>query len=327
MNTNQTPERRKVDAAYKHFLRHGQISTAPEVRDLISTTTSGASLVPQGYDEVWTDALSTVSPIVNLVHSKLSPDGRPWKQVVVNPTAQYLTLVGESNSTTSISQTPSVSSNITNQDSLVGRTNVSWQELDDSFNLESWLRSTASVIVGRSLERAILRSQDGAGTALPSSPTGGLLAAAPTGFTQSHLADGIPYASVRSLISSLEHVYMRGPNSGLLGSQSVQDYFAGLTDSVGRELYHRDPNTGNLLINGYQLYVANNAAAPAYNAVSSNVLLAGDFSRAWGIAYTDVRFRVIDINPQTLTSTVLFYVRMGGTALLPSVKALTTAAS
>jgi HK97 family phage major capsid protein len=319
--------RAKTSAAYRHFLRHG-VAPSAETRDLISSTTTGASLVPQGYDEVWTDALSTVSPIVSLVHSKLSPDGRPWKQVIVDPTAQYLTLVGESNSTTSISQTPSLSSNITNQDSLVGRVNVSWQELDDSFNLESWLRSTASVVVGKSLERAILRSQDGAGTTLPNSPTGGLLAAAPTGFTQSHLADGIPYATVRSLISSLEHVYMRGLNSGLLGSQSVHDYFAAQVDSTGRELYHRDPNTGNLLLNGYQLYVANNTAAPAYNAASSNVLLAGDFSRAWGIAYTDVRFRVVDINPQTLTSTVLFYVRMGGTALLPSaVKALTTAAS
>lgn len=322
MNSTLTSEQRtKTSAAYRHFLRHG------ENRDLV-TTGSGVSLVPQGYDEIWTDALATVSPIVNLVHSKLSPDGRPWKQVTADATAQYLTLVGQGNTTTGISQTPAVASHITDQDSLVGRIDVSWQELDDSFNLESWLRSTASIIVGRSLERSILKSEDGAGNALPNSVAGGLLASSPTGFAQAHLADGIPFASVRGLISSLEHVYMRGPNSGLLGSQSVHDYFAEQTDSTGRELYHRDPNSGNLLINGYQLYVANNAAAPAYDAASSNVLLAGDFSRAWGIAYTDVRFRVININPQTLTSTVMFYVRTGGTPLLAnSVKALTTASS
>jgi HK97 family phage major capsid protein len=322
LNSTLTSEQRtKTSAAYRHFLRHG------ENRDLV-TTGSGVSLVPQGYDEIWTDALATVSPIVNLVHSKLSPDGRPWKQVTADATAQYLTLVGQGNTTTGISQTPAVASHITDQDSLVGRIDVSWQELDDSFNLESWLRSTASIIVGRSLERSILKSEDGAGNALPNSVAGGLLASSPTGFAQAHLADGIPFASVRGLISSLEHVYMRGPNSGLLGSQSVHDYFAEQTDSTGRELYHRDPNSGNLLINGYQLYVANNAAAPAYDAASSNVLLAGDFSRAWGIAYTDVRFRVININPQTLTSTVMFYVRTGGTPLLAnSVKALTTASS
>lgn len=326
--SNIAPEQRtKINAAYRYFLRHGQTSPAAELRDLTSGG-SGASVVPQGFDEIWADALATVSPIMNLIHSKVSPDFRPWKQVTFDATGQYLTLVGESNSTTGISQTPTVGSNITNQDYLVGRTDVSWQMLDDSFNLESWLRSTAAVIIGRSLERAILSATDGAGTVLPNSPAGGLLKSSPSGFTQAHLADGIPYASIRSLISSLEHVYMRGPKSGLLASQSVHDYLAAQVDTTGRELYHRDPNSGNLLLNGYQLYVANNAAAPAYNAPSSNVLLAGDFERAYGVASSDVRFKVVNINPQTLTSTVLFYVSLGATALLPNaVKALTTAAS
>lgn len=319
-------QRSKTNAAYRRFMRDNGI--LDEHRDIISSTNAGASLVPQGYDTIWADALATVSPIVSLIHSKKADDGEPFKQVIVDSTAQYLGLVGQGTTSTSLSQNPTQSSSITNQDSLVGRVDVSWQELSDAFDLEAFLRKSASVIVGRSLELAVLTGTDGASNVLPNSPAGGLLASSPTGFTQAHIADGLPYASIRSLIGSLEHVYMRQPTSGLLGSQSVHDYLANLTDSTGRELYHRDPETGNLLVNGYQLYVANNAAAPAYNAASSNVLLAGDFSRAYGIAHSDVRFRVVNINPQLMTSTVLFYVRIGATPLLTTaVKALTTAAA
>lgn len=329
MSTNISNERRKqINAAHRHLLRYGQPSTKSELRDITSGSGSGSPLVPQEFDKVWADALATVSPIVQLVHKQDSQNSRSFKQVTVDPTGQYLTLVGQGNTTTGISQQPTVSSNVAVPDSLVGRVDVSWNELDDAFQLDDWLRRTAAVIVGRSLERAILTATDGAGNALPGSPTGGLLASAPVGFTQTAQANGIPYSSLRALISSLEHVYMQGPNSGLLASQSVHDYLALQVDSTGRELYCRSKDTGNLLINGYQLYVANNTAAPAYNAVSSNVLLAGDFSRGYGITLSDVHYKVIDINPQLLTSTVLFYVSLGANALVTNaVKAFQTAAS
>ena len=113
-----------------------------------------------------------------------------------------------------------------------------------------------------------------------------------------------------------------------MGSPSVFDYLVGQVDSTGRPLYKFDPATGLLQIAGKPLYV-NNAMA-AYNAVSSPVVLFGDYSRSY--AYLNGGGMKIRIHKEryadTLEIAAVIYQRIGAASLLSgAVKALVTAAS
>jgi HK97 family phage major capsid protein len=325
---------KRVNAAYRHYLLNGLTPNAPEQRDLATTADStGAALVPQGFDTVWTDALRNVSPIATLVKSKLVTDGRPTKQVITDSTAMNLYFVAETGTSTPAIQTPAVSSQIPGTDALLGRVTVSWQEIQDGFEVETFLRSVASVVIGRGLEYSILTATDpGSNSALPNSlASGGLNAFAPVTVTTTSLASGISFGNLVGLRSSVDHAYAFGDSSGFLGSQSLHDFLSAQTDSTGRQLYKRDPNTNLLLIDGSPLYVAGGLSGspmPAYNAANSKVVLFGDFSRAYSYNHTDIRFKVLNPNPETMTSDVLFYVRFGSAGLLSTaVAALKTAAS
>jgi HK97 family phage major capsid protein len=326
-------ERARINNAYRSVLRNGRKPEYVEQRDLATTSDStGAALVPQGFDRDWVEALKQSIGIDALVHSYNTGDSfKPIKTVQVDTTSTNLAYVPEIASTTSSGavQTPAVKSQIQGADNLVLRTQISWNELDDSFDVLAWLKRSIAPVVSRGLSWSLLTGTDAStSTALPNSPTGGLTAFAPTGITQAAIADGITYANLIALRSGLSYAYQFTPNSGFVGSESVANYLAAQLNTIGEPLYKRDPKTNLLLIDGSPLYVAQAGSMPAYNAASSNAVVFAAFDRAFAFALTNPRFQVLEINPQQLTSDVIIRLRFGSVGLFASAAtAFTTAAS
>lgn len=221
-------------------------------------------------------------------------------------------------------------SDITDTDSIASSVIYSAQEAEDASDLAGFLTRIAGLAVSRARETAITlaTTNDGTNTALPNSPTGGLLASAQRGATTASLPAGIGYSDLINLAGSLDHsYYIKG---SYMASQSVHDTLLGQKDGQGRPYYLVDPATGLLMINGKPLYV--NAAMPAYNAASSPVVLFGDFSKAWNVLSTGVRLKVIsnDESPvlTLLTRELIIWTRLGqSVGLTNAVKALYTPAS
>jgi HK97 family phage major capsid protein len=323
-------ERARINTAYRSVLRHGHKSARVEQRDLIQSG-SGSNLVPQGWDGDWIEALKQSSGIDTRVHSYNAGDRfQPVKAVQVDTTSTNLAYVPEASSTGGGAlQTPAVLSQIQNADNLVLRVTLSWDELDDAFDALGWLKRSIAPIVSRGISYALLSGTDAASTALPNSPTGGLTAFAATGVTQAALADGITYANLIALRSSVgSYAYQFTPNSGFVGSESVANYLASQLNSIGEPLYKRDPNTNLLLIDGSPLYVAQAGSMPAYNAASSKAVVFAAFDRAYAFAQTNPRFQVLEINPNQLTSDVVISLQFGSVGLFTSaLTAFKTAAS
>jgi HK97 family phage major capsid protein len=325
-------ERARINSAYTTVLRHGN---PPEERDLVTNVdASGGSLVPQAFDTDWAEALKQASGIDQLVHRYGSGESfRPVKTVQVDTTSTNLAYVPEIGSTTTNAlQTPALLSQIQNADNLVLRTTLSWQELDDAFDVLGWLKRSIAPIVSRGLSWAILTGTDPAtSTALANSPAGGLTAFAPTGVTgaSGSLATGPNYAELIALRSSVgSYAYQFTPKSGFVASEVTHNFLAAQLNSIGEPLYKRCPDTNLLMIAGSLLYVAQAGSMPAFNVAGSKAVLFGAWDRAYAFVQTNPKFQVLQINPQQMTTDVIIRLRFGSVGLYSNAaSAFTTAAS
>lgn len=324
--------RSKVNEAARAFLKHGAAGMQPEQRALLTTSeTTGGALVSQLFDTTFIEAAKYSGNVFDLVNRNDAATGEPKKFVVTDGTNQTFSLLSEgTTSGVSKAQTPTVFSDITDTDTLLSSVVFSVQELDDASDVMAFLNRIAGDAVLRAWNTAITKgtTNDVSASALPNCPTGGLLANTSTGATTSSLAAGIGYTDLVNVASSVDHAYY--VNGAYMGSPSVHNYLLGQKDSTSRPFYNVDPNTGLLMINGKPLYV--NAAMPAYNAVSSPVVLFGDYSRAWNVLNAGLRMKVIsnDESPALsfLTRELLIWTRIGQSVGLNSaVKSLMTAAS
>jgi HK97 family phage major capsid protein len=330
-------QRKKLNSAAKHFFRHGLNPNAAEQRDLLTTSdTSGGALVSQAFDDVFVEASKYFGPIWNLVHRKDALAGNPTKIVTTDPTGQTFSLVSEgTTSASSKAQQPTMSSGIVDTDTLVSSVIYSVQELDDAFDLDSFLTRVAGLAVSRARETAITlaTTNDGTSTALPNSPSGGLLGAVTAGVTQSagELAAGPTYAQLSALAGagSVDRSYYE--NGAFMASPSVETLLRSQVDSTGRPLYPIGDD-GLLVIAGRKLYP--NAAMPAAGTASSPLVLFGDYSRFYSVLNAGgIKIKVISNNDGSpalsfLTRQMIIYTRLGATTgVANSVKALISAAS
>jgi HK97 family phage major capsid protein len=326
-NAPKTEQRKKeVNAAFRSFFRNGLTA---ENRDIVTAagTSGGEALIPTGFDGAFNEALKFYGPIATLIKQLNESSGAPVKQVISDDTAATMTYIAEDGSTSGIEDDPTISSTTPDTDSLVTVVKYSFQELNDAFDFETFISRIAGLRVARAVEHALTLGKDnGTNTALPNSPTGGLLGNVTQGAVTSSLSEGIPYASLASLAASVDHAYY--VNGAFMASPSVFSYLVSQVDSTGRPLYRFNSATGLLQIAGKPLYV--NAAMPAYNAASSPVVLFGDYSRAYtyvnggGVRIKVLRERFADV----LEGAAVIYQRLGAQTLVSgAVKSLVTAAS
>jgi HK97 family phage major capsid protein len=322
--------RAKVNTAARVYFRGNHLNA--EQRALLTTSDAGGgALISQSFDDAFTEASKWFGPIYNLVHRKDAPNSEPTKFVVTDGTNQTFRLLTQgTTSASSGAQQPTIFSTIANTDTLISSVIYSVQELDDAFDLNSFLTRIAGTAVSRARETAITlgTTNDGSNTALPSCPVGGLLGSIVTGATTGSLAAGIGYDDLVSLSGSVDHSYYT--SGAYMASPSVHTYLLSQRDSTSRPFYLVDPVTGLLMINGKPLYV--NAAMPVYNAASSPVVLFGDYSKAWNVLNGGLRLTAIGNDGSSaltlLTRELIIWTSLGQTAGLSSaVKALVTAAS
>ncbi len=323
--------RAKVNAAARSFFRNGIAGLKPEQRDLLTTSdTTGGALVSQSFDEIFTDAAKYFGNVWNLVNRKDSATGEPMKRVVADDTSRTFSLLTESTTSAyGVKQTPTLFSNIDGTDTLVSSIVYSIQELDDAFDLETFLTRNAGPAVSRAWEHAITLGLDnGTSTALPNSPAGGLLGGISAGVTQTAgtLAAGITYAQLNSLASSVDRAYYA--NGSFMASPSVESALRAEVDSTGRPLYSVD-SEGFLVIAGKRLW-ANNAMA-ANGTASTPLVLFGDYSKAYNVLNAGgLKVKVITESQTTniFTREMVMYTRLGASAALSTaVKSLVSAAS
>jgi len=326
---DQSPEQRTaaLSAAFRSLFRHGYHPQREEQRDL-TVNADGTITVPQEFDG-WVQAQKAYGPIGTLVKQAYQSNGAPRKFVVSDDTTATMTLLPETSNAAPLAADPVLQSKIPSTDTLVTVVRYSIQELEDAKSLNQFLSEIAGLRVARAVEYALTLGKDnGSNTALPNSPVGGLLGAAPTGATTASLAAGIGFSDLEALAFSVDQAYFAAPNSGFMASPSVFKYLASQKDSTSRPYYNIDPATGLLQILGKPLYINN--AMPAYNAASSPVVLFGDFSRAYaylnggGVRIQVLTERFIDVNE----AAAVIHHRIGAATLVSTaVKALVTAAS
>jgi len=326
--------RAQINAAARHFLRHGLQPQAPEQRALLtSSDANGEALVSQDFDSIFTEAAKYFGPVWNLVNRKDASTGAPTKFVVSDDTARTFSLLTEGTTSGSgVASQPTVFSNVNSTDTLISSVIYSVEELEDAFDLEAFLTKQAGVGVSRAWEHAITlgTTNDGTSTALPNG-AGGLLSSISAGVTQTSgtLAAGPTYAQLSALAGSVNRAYYQ--TGSFMASPSVETFLRSQVDTTGRALYPIDPNTGLLVIAGRLLYP--NASMVANLTASSPIVTFGDYSKQWNVLNAGLRIKVIGNNDESpalsfLTREMLIWTRIGQSAGLSSaVKSLVSAAS
>jgi HK97 family phage major capsid protein len=327
--------RAKINEAARIFFRGEEHKLTREQRDLLTTSdAAGGSFISQTFTDALTIAQKYYGPVASLVHTKRSDNGEPTKFVTTDPTGQNFSLLTQgSTSAAGIAQQPTMTANITSVDTIVGSYIYSVQMVDDSaFDLQEWLSKTAFVGVARALETAITlaTTNDGTSTALPSSPSGGLIGAVSSGFTQTSgtLSAGITQSQLLNLSASVDRAYFE--TGAYMASPSVEAALRAQTDSTDKLLYPIDDATGLLRIGGKLLYP--NSAMAANLTASSPLVIFGDLSKFYSVLNTPIRVKVIsmDGNPNLAYNLreMIIYTRLGATTgVSTAVKSLVSAAS
>jgi HK97 family phage major capsid protein len=319
----------KVNQAARSFFKDGLNALNSEERALLTSNTTG--VIPQSFNTTFTEAAKYFGPVWNLINRKDATTGEPTKWVVSDDTARTFSLLTEGTTSGSgVASQPTLFSNVTNTDTLISSVIYSVDELEDAFDLESFLTRQAGVAVSRAWETAITlaTTNDGTATALPSSPAGGLLASLSAGVTQTSgtLAAGITYAQLNSLASSVDRAYYQ--TGSFMASPSVEAALRAVVDSTGRPLYVVD-DEGYLVIAGKRLWP--NSAMAASGTASSPLVLFGDYSKAWNVLNAGLRIKVVPDESAAisfLTREMLIWSRIGqGAGLSTAVKSLVSASS
>ena len=289
-------------------------------------------MLPVEFDANFAEAQKFYGPIATMVHMKdLGKTGRSTKIVTSDDTASTMTYLAETGATSGIEQDPTVLSNIpAGTDSLVSTVIFSKQEAADASDFGEYISRIAGIRISRAIEYAILTAQDnGSNSALPNSPAGGLLAAAPAGVTMTSgtLSTGPTYANMAGLAGSVDHAYR--VNGSYLVSQSVHDFLVAQVDTTGRPLYKFDRDTGKLMVAGRPVEVASNDITKTANTASSPIALFGDYSRAYALIQGPKTIRILTERyaDQNLLAAVIYTRLASSTLVTNAVKSLVSAAS
>lgn len=327
---SESKEKRKVklNSAFRSLLLHGYNGTRAEQRDLDTLTdVNGTALVLQEFTSDYVMALKWAAPLVTLVRDITQNPPRPTKIPVVDDTAAVGTFLPDAgqafNNTVS---TPAVSSLIPATDTITTSLRYSVEFESDTFDMSKFLQDVAAPRIGRILELALLKGVDGHGTALPNSPTGGLLASVQTGIVTASLAAGVSYQNLVDLMGSLDRAYRELPTSAFLVSQNTWTSLARQVTTTGKPLFHFDDD-GYLVVAGKRVYVAANM--PNSTSASVPAVLFGSFQHAYAALHSDVRIQVLHERfIDQFEKAAVVNVRYGAATLLPnSLKALVTASS
>lgn len=319
---SERDERAKYNRAYRNFFARG------EKRDIITSASSGQAMIPQLFADEWVETLKQISPVSQLVKNIMTDQyGRPVKQAVVSDVSNSMVYTAESTTVSELD--PSMGSTLntpSETDTLTAFVRFSNNLLSDAFDLIGFLKEVFAVRYSRSLESAILLGQDGAGTALPNSTSGGLIGSASIGVTTASKS-AVLYIELAGLKASVDRAFSSNPAASFVLSTGLYSALEAAEDSTGRPLYK--------FVNGI-LQVAGKNAYPSSllaNVGTANGIAAlyGSFREAWIQQTSDLEFKFVrerfaDVNESALIGLA----RVAGTSsvgVTGSVKSVKLAAS
>jgi HK97 family phage major capsid protein len=247
-----------------------------EKRDLLTSGTGPAYLIPQEYYTTLIEAQKYVGAILNEVTRKeTNNNGAPMKIALANDTSNILTTMTEG---VSLSETdPSFTGFILSTDTVATMVKASVQELEDSyFNLDAWLRQKFGVRYARGLDQYILQGNGSNVASLASSAASALT-------VTSAASTGPVYNDFTAVYGALDAAYVY--NAKWAFNQATRAYIMGLKDNYGRPLFIVSPNSGTLdQILGQDVVITPNlpnAYANTSTSATVNGILFGDFEQGY----------------------------------------------
>jgi HK97 family phage major capsid protein len=304
-----------VDQELRSFIQHDTRTTGRrENRDI--TTTTGATMVPQDFYPVLTDALKYYGPISQIVGQKRTTGGAPLKIALDNDTGNSLTILGETVAVTEVD--PTFSGFILSTDTVTtGVVKITLQELQDSyFDLDSWIRTKFGQRLGRGYEAQIT---NGNGSNVASLIAGATLGATATGNNGTTGATGtgansIGYDDIVALYTALDPAYIG--NATWTMNSLVRGFLLGVKDGFGRPLFIPNPSSGSFdMLLGRPVVL--DQAQPNIAASAVGTVLFGDMQQGY-LFRTDGDISILRLNERfadTLEVGFIGYSRIGGASM------------
>ncbi|MBB5066150.1 phage major capsid protein [Granulicella mallensis] len=255
-------QRTRLNHALRSFMLTNQIPT--EYRDVLTTSTSGAAVIPQLMNPELVTAMREFAPVLQIVDNRVTDNnGAPMKMSLVNYTSTLLPLVAEGTAFPEID--PAFTSTIVSVDKLGGIVKLSAEELADSkFDLPTWLTQQWANVVGVSLEHYVTLGN--------ASNIAGFTALAGAG-AETATAGVIAYPDIAALYGSVTAAYAR--NGSWQMSTSTRAALMGLTATTGTPIFDANP-AGNPFTTIFGRPVIINDSLPAL-ATGNKAILFGDF--------------------------------------------------
>lgn len=284
-----TAMRAKVISSMRKYLSG---KSDAETRDL--NTTTAEATIAQTFESAINEAQKFFGETALLVKQS---HGVSRKIVNTDSTNINLILKGEGATIAAtnltgdnyVQQPVSIFSTIENVDSIAATIQYSLQELADADDLTGWLRDTFGEATSRAIELALTTGSDFAGTALPNSPTGGMVATAVAGSVTSALADGVGISDFVNLFTSFstagQYAYINPKvNSvAVVMNPANKLYLQGLKNGFGESFFSLDSQGDLTSILGVRIVLNN--AMPVYNPttpLASQVFaIAGDLNKGY----------------------------------------------
>jgi len=221
-------QRSRMADGLRSYLKSNTVPS--EYRDVLTTTSSGAAVIPQLFNPELVTALRDFAPILEMVDNRVTDNnGAPQKMSLVNYTSTVLPLVTEGTAFPEID--PAFTSTIVSVDKLGGIVKLSAEELADSaFDLPGWLKAQWANVVGVSLENYCTNGNG--------SNIAGFLTLAGNGGT-SATSGAIAYPDIAALYGSVTAAYAR--NGVWQMATSTRAYLMGLTATTGTPIFDANP--------------------------------------------------------------------------------------
>jgi HK97 family phage major capsid protein len=263
--TDLTEQRTRSIAALRSFMQSGRPDA--EYRDVLTTSTSGAAVIPQLMSPELIVALREFAPVLSIVDNRVTDNnGAPMKMSLVNYTSVVLPVVVEGAAFPEID--PTFTSAIVNVDKLGGIVKLSAEELADSnFNLSAWLTEQWANVMGVSLEHYVTLGNG--------SHIAGLLTLAGAGPTGAAVGL-VGYPDIAALFGSVASAYAR--NGSWQMSTATRAALMGLVATTGEPIFDRDLGAPFSSIFGRPVII--NDSLPGI-ATGSTSILFGDFLKGY----------------------------------------------
>jgi HK97 family phage major capsid protein len=228
--TTRTAEEQRTRAteALRSFMTTNRVDS--EYRDVLTTSSSGAAVIPQLFNNELVTALREYAPILSIVDNKVTDNnGAPLKMSFVNYTSTLLAVTTEGSAIGEIDPTYT-SSNVL-VDKLAGMVKISVEELEDSgFDLAAWLRQQWANVFGVSLEHYCTLGNG--------SNIAGFTTVAGTGPTTATTAT-VAYPDIAALYGSVTAAYAR--NGVFQMNTQTRATLMGLVATTGQPIFDANP--------------------------------------------------------------------------------------